>query len=38
MTATARCCDRHHFEGCTDGVPGCCPNCPINPAPIKETT
>lgn len=27
------CCDRHHFEGCTDGAPGCCPSCPINPAP-----
>lgn len=26
-----RCCDRHHAEGCTDGHPGCCPSCPINP-------
>lgn len=26
------CCKAHHFEGCTDGGPGCCPGCPINPS------
>jgi hypothetical protein len=32
-----RCCDRHHAEGCCDGAPGCCPRCPINPAPALES-
>lgn len=30
------CCNGHHFEGCTDGAPGCCPDCPINPSPRVE--
>jgi hypothetical protein len=33
-----RCCNRHHAEGCCDGGPGCCPRCPINPAPESGRT
>jgi hypothetical protein len=35
---TTRCCKSHHFEGCADGAPGCCPRCPINPSGVKEET
>lgn len=26
-----KCCNSHHWMGCADGAPGCCPRCPINP-------
>lgn len=29
--AAPPCCASHHYEGCCDGTPGCCPDCPINP-------
>lgn len=29
------CCASHHYEGCTDGYPGCCGACPVNPRPDR---
>lgn len=32
LDAPSHCCNRHHYLGCTDEAPACCPNCPINPS------
>jgi hypothetical protein len=35
--STETCCKSHHYEGCADGAPGCCANCPTNPVRSRRT-